>query len=150
MADWGWGAHCFERRRRAEAGFCRGRASAPMRPDQGWAAQREALKRPRPLEEPRGPGVKWLGPRTPTVLGIEVPRKGCPAACGLHGRYRGPTVHVPIVPGLGWPTTKAGRVTLPVGGLSRASLFIYIYFLRKISPELTTANPPLFAEEDWP
>ena len=23
-------------------------------------------------------------------------------------------------------------------------------FLRKISPELTTANPPLFAEEDWP
>ena len=24
------------------------------------------------------------------------------------------------------------------------------YFLRKISPELTTANPPLSAEEDWP
>ena len=24
------------------------------------------------------------------------------------------------------------------------------YFLRKISPELTTANPPLFAEEEWP
>ena len=24
------------------------------------------------------------------------------------------------------------------------------FFLRKISPELTTANPPLFAEEDWP
>ena len=23
-------------------------------------------------------------------------------------------------------------------------------FLRKVSPELTTANPPLFAEEDWP
>ena len=23
-------------------------------------------------------------------------------------------------------------------------------FLRKISPELTTTNPPLFAEEDWP
>ena len=22
-------------------------------------------------------------------------------------------------------------------------------FLRKMSPELTTANPPLFAEEDW-
>ena len=26
----------------------------------------------------------------------------------------------------------------------------FIYFLRKISPKLTTANPPLFAEEDWP
>ena len=24
------------------------------------------------------------------------------------------------------------------------------FFLRKISPELTAANPPLFAEEDWP
>ena len=23
-------------------------------------------------------------------------------------------------------------------------------FLRKISPDLTAANPPLFAEEDWP
>ena len=23
-------------------------------------------------------------------------------------------------------------------------------FVRKISPELTTANTPLFAEEDWP
>ena len=30
-------------------------------------------------------------------------------------------------------------------------LVILLYFLRKISPELTsTANPPLFAEEDWP
>ena len=26
----------------------------------------------------------------------------------------------------------------------------YFIFLRKISPELATANPPLFAEEDWP
>ena len=25
-----------------------------------------------------------------------------------------------------------------------------LFFLRKISPELTTANPPLFAEENWP
>ena len=25
-----------------------------------------------------------------------------------------------------------------------------LLFLRKISPELTSANPPLFAEEDWP
>ena len=24
------------------------------------------------------------------------------------------------------------------------------FFLRKISPELSAANPPLFAEEDWP
>ena len=28
-------------------------------------------------------------------------------------------------------------------------LFIYL-FLRKISPELTTTNPPLFSEEGWP
>ena len=28
---------------------------------------------------------------------------------------------------------------------------LFIVFLRKISPELTSAaNPPLFAEEDWP
>ena len=27
---------------------------------------------------------------------------------------------------------------------------VVFFFLRKISPELTTANPPLFAEEDWP
>ena len=33
--------------------------------------------------------------------------------------------------------------------LSNRSLIIF--FLRKISPELTSAtNPPLFAEEDWP
>ena len=29
-------------------------------------------------------------------------------------------------------------------------IYLFIYFLRKISPELTTANPPLFAEEAWP
>ena len=29
--------------------------------------------------------------------------------------------------------------------------FFFLFFLRKISPELTSAaNPPLFAEEDWP
>ena len=28
--------------------------------------------------------------------------------------------------------------------------FFLFFFLRKISPELTTANPPLFAEEDCP
>ena len=27
---------------------------------------------------------------------------------------------------------------------------LFLFFLRKISPELTSANPPLFAEEDWP
>ena len=26
----------------------------------------------------------------------------------------------------------------------------FFFPLRKIRPELTTANPPLFAEEDWP
>ena len=27
----------------------------------------------------------------------------------------------------------------------------FLFFLRKISPELTSAaNPPLYAEEDWP
>ena len=29
-------------------------------------------------------------------------------------------------------------------------LFLFFHFLKKISPELTAANPPLFAEEDWP
>ena len=27
---------------------------------------------------------------------------------------------------------------------------VVVVFLRKISPELTAANPPLCAEEDWP
>ena len=28
--------------------------------------------------------------------------------------------------------------------------YTFSFFLRKISPELPAANPPLFAEEDWP
>ena len=29
--------------------------------------------------------------------------------------------------------------------------FVFVFFFRKISPELTSAaNPPLFAEEGWP
>ena len=36
------------------------------------------------------------------------------------------------------------KIQVPLEGFS---LFL---FLRKISPELTAANPPLFAEEDWP
>ena len=36
----------------------------------------------------------------------------------------------------------------PTAQITSVDLF---FFLRKISPELTsTANPPLFAEEDWP
>ena len=31
-----------------------------------------------------------------------------------------------------------------------ASMCYFFFFWRKISPELTAANPPLFAEEDWP
>ena len=35
--------------------------------------------------------------------------------------------------------------------LSENTLFTLFFSLRKISPELTSAaNPPLFAEEDWP
>ena len=31
------------------------------------------------------------------------------------------------------------------------AVVLFFFFLRKISPELTSAaNPPLFAEEDWP
>ena len=29
-------------------------------------------------------------------------------------------------------------------------LFFGLFFFRKISPDLTAANPPLFAEEEWP
>ena len=39
-------------------------------------------------------------------------------------------------------------------GNPKLLFFIFIYliylFLRKTIPELTTANLPLFAEEDWP
>ena len=33
---------------------------------------------------------------------------------------------------------------------TKTNLHLFIYFLRKISPELTITNPPPFAEEDWP
>ena len=33
---------------------------------------------------------------------------------------------------------------------SKVAHFVLFFFLRKISPELTSVNPPLFAEEDWP
>ena len=43
----------------------------------------------------------------------------------------------------------AGHVLLVSG--SQLRHFIIYLFLRKISPELTSAaNPPRFAEEDWP
>ena len=35
-------------------------------------------------------------------------------------------------------------------GWHNSNSFFCFVFLRKISPELTAANPPLFAEEDWP
>ena len=39
----------------------------------------------------------------------------------------------------------------PEGGRgAHQSQTIFFFFLTKISPELTTASPPLFAEEDWP
>ena len=41
-------------------------------------------------------------------------------------------------------------VPCPASALSRLC-YIFFLFLRKMSPELTyAANPPLFAEEDWP
>ena len=40
---------------------------------------------------------------------------------------------------------------LLVGMVEHKELSFLFIFLRKISPELTSAaNPPLFAEEDWP
>ena len=36
------------------------------------------------------------------------------------------------------------------GACKPESLHLFLFFFRKISPELTAANPPLFAEEDWP
>ena len=36
------------------------------------------------------------------------------------------------------------------GTMSQTGPQCFFFFLRKISPELTAANPPLFAEEDWP
>ena len=44
-----------------------------------------------------------------------------------------------------------GKKQLLVLVINNDILFIYLFmYLRKISPELTAANPPLFAEEDWP
>ena len=39
---------------------------------------------------------------------------------------------------------------LDVSLSSKHAMFLFFIFLRKISSELTTANPPLFAEEDRP
>ena len=37
-----------------------------------------------------------------------------------------------------------------IGSNLQVFLRTTLTFLRKMSPELTAANPPLFAEEDWP
>ena len=43
------------------------------------------------------------------------------------------------------------HVSQPLLVLYLQVVFLFVgWFLRKISPELTVANPPLFAEEDWP
>ena len=48
------------------------------------------------------------------------------------------------------PKYKYVHCYFPVTGFFPCML-IFFFFLSKISPELTsTANPPLFAEEDWP
>ena len=47
--------------------------------------------------------------------------------------------------GEGW---GSGQRPMSTGELVKVREFFF--FLRKISPELTAANPPLFAEEDWP
>ena len=39
---------------------------------------------------------------------------------------------------------------LPTFKIESFVFFVFCFFLRKISPELTTTNPPFFAEEDWP
>ena len=48
-----------------------------------------------------------------------------------------------------WPQQSA---ELKVNRAPNTSRFVFfVFFLRKISPELSSAaNPPLFAEEDWP
>ena len=48
--------------------------------------------------------------------------------------------------------SASGSNRLTVANLtSTYSLFLSVFvFLRKISLELTTANAPIFAEEDWP
>ena len=67
---------------------------------------------------------------------------------------------VSIPQGILAPGSHAGLSEGPVGrgwvqgpqGLKRSffvCLFCFVLFLRKISPELTTASPPLFAEEAW-
>ena len=53
-----------------------------------------------------------------------------------------PTGEVLLVPGA--PSTA------DVALCTQPSRPLFFFFFRKISPELTAANPPLFAEEDWP
>ena len=45
------------------------------------------------------------------------------------------------------PVLPASEVSVSLNSLTSASFF---FLLRKISSELTTANPPLFVGEDWP
>ena len=50
-----------------------------------------------------------------------------------------------------WSWSSLPCSTIWFNFLFFGGLFYYYFFLRKISPELTSAtNPPLFAEEDWP
>ena len=52
-------------------------------------------------------------------------------------------------PGSSQRPSPEGQTIARTSGLK--SVFFCFFFLRKISPELTSAaNPPLFAEEAWP
>ena len=72
-------------------------------------------------------------------VSVKCGSRGVNKPCGAKGQsLRGPGSI------LGSDTCRAhcGR------GMSACSDFLF--FLRKIRPELTAANPPLSAEEDWP
>ena len=51
-----------------------------------------------------------------------------------------------------WPITQSckGKKDEPFSDYKTRVETLFFFFLSKISPELTAANPPLFAEEDWP
>lgn len=42
------------------------------------------------------------------------------------------------------------KLSINVGGFFWGFFCFVLFFLRKLSPELTSANPRLFTEEDWP
>ena len=131
------GGMCEDRRNRERMCACLGSEALSQSGDSG-AAEGQLVEDGSHAEEqgrdPRQRGEHVLQQRTVSGNSEESPSDGI-GTWWEDGRREAERV--------GGHETKGFRIW-------RRDLFFIFFFLRKINPELTAANPPLFAEEDWP